>query len=233
MRILDQEYLRSDSYKISYKPNMAFKRSQEYGSGQALKRRRAMTYRTSQKYKLSARINRIMRSEEKKNFDVTSTVTTSAGVATITSLGAIVQGDGATNRDGRKCTILSVQNRYFVNSSDRRWRVIVFVDHQLNGSAPVAGDLLEVPGNAASPLNLSNQKRFTIIHDNWGGDGYQVGFEASGQIGNVYSFFKKMEQDQIYAGASGEAQSGGVFMLTVGTAIVSNAQYSRIRFSDS
>lgn len=120
------------------------------------------------------------------------------------SINAIAQGDGPSERDGRKVVIKSVQARGQVtlNSgpgliSYARIRMILYLDKQANGAAATVTDILET-ANINSHLNLSNNLRFTILWDkviDLNSTGNVVSTTGSDTYGNAvrsFKFYKKV-----------------------------------------
>lgn len=97
------------------------------------------------------------------------------------ALNAIAQGDGESNRDGRKCTLVGVHLKGYVQrDADTSAtplnsylgctaRLVVVHDKQTNGAALNAEDVFEDPTDTdLEPLvfrNLAYTKRFSILHD--------------------------------------------------------------------
>lgn len=84
----------------------------------------------------------------------------------------IAQGDGESNRDGRKCCIKKICWRYRVQLADagtagtatETVRVIMYLDKQTNGAAATVTDILEAD-DFQSFNNLANKSRFRILYD--------------------------------------------------------------------
>lgn len=112
-------------------------------------------------------------------------VTTTASFLTITGAGPeaisntivdLVQGPGASQRIGRRCTITdilcrfnllrTVQTAASLTGADAggAFRVIIYLDKQCNGIAATAAMLLQTDA-ILSFRNLPNNKRFSIIAD--------------------------------------------------------------------
>ncbi len=83
----------------------------------------------------------------------------------------IALGDDADDRMGVQVTLRSVAVKFLVTrgNADAAIRIIMFLDKQTNGAAPVAGDLLQLTTSITetfvSPLNNDNKRRFTILSD--------------------------------------------------------------------
>lgn len=212
-----------------------------------VKRRKAMggfasqINRKSSTKSLAAKVNQILAGEEKKNHDVTGTVTTTGGTPSVTTLSAIPQGDTATTRDGRKVMIKTVQGKYHISATNAgAWRVIVLMDHNALGAAGFnTADLLEVATNPQSPLNLAYPKRFTILHDNYcgnwqGSEGASWKGHSTNSVG-AYSYYTKVEQpiDWQVTPTTTDFGDAMLYMVTLSTGVIANAHYTRVRFTDS
>lgn len=108
---------------------------------------------------------------EYKFFDFSkgSTAVSTSGI--VDNLNLVVQGNGESERIGRKITIRRVVVRGATRSLDTDAdagggyaRFILFVDKQCNGATISVTDLLE-DANVLSFYNLRNDKRFNIISD--------------------------------------------------------------------
>lgn len=183
---------------------------------------------------ITAKVNRLIASQEIKNFDISGTFNTVAATATITPLSSITVGDTANTRDGRKVLYTSIQGRYHVTTTTATyWRVMVLYDSQPNAATPTATEILEAPGDPLSPLSLTWSKRFTVLHDNQTGYGQQTaGTLATAQAASVCKWYKKLNLPAEY-GAVAAPTTGGLVMLTIGSAIVTMTHYHRVRFTDS
>lgn len=90
------------------------------------------------------------------------------------SLNHIAQGTGESQRDGRRCTLQSIEIRWRVSSNSANLsavqtpgdslRMIVFLDKQCNGTTAAVTDILE-SGTIHSFYNLANVERFSILCD--------------------------------------------------------------------
>ncbi len=98
-----------------------------------------------------------------------------ADPTTADSLSAIAQGDGESNRDGRKCTLISLHMRGHVQldpvtgssaSSPKIMRVIVVWDTQTNGTQLNSEDVILAATHVEHGFrNLQFSKRFRILKD--------------------------------------------------------------------
>lgn len=112
---------------------------------------------------------------ETKNLDTNLNDATVSSSGTIfSSLNLIDQGDGASQRIGRKICVKGLELRSFlrtipgtITTNSLLTRLIIYVDKQCNGTAPDPDDILT--GAATLPLMsydfLPNEKRFIILSD--------------------------------------------------------------------
>lgn len=124
-------------------------------------------------------------------------------------------------------------------------RIIVFIDHQSNGSIPVLSQLLQNHLSIVSPLNLDNRDRFKVLYDkryqggptvNNANGPYQVGPPVYG----VDSKYITLNQPVIYNGTSSLNIEGGAVYAFVLTSLNPATKqqaivnwYSRVRFTDN
>ncbi len=111
---------------------------------------------------------------EKKFLDTTKALTTTATAGTIfdASLNIIPEGNGESDRVGRKVTIsnINIQGNFKIPSTATAVdtsdcvRIIVYQDKQTNGAAAVVTDILET-ADFRSWNNLANKNRFVIHMD--------------------------------------------------------------------
>ncbi len=104
--------------------------------------------------------------------DVDDAVVATGGTIAEDSILTIPEGNGQSERNGRKITVKSLHMRYdlllpstaTVGSTSDAVRVIVYLDKQTNGAAAVVADLLNV-ADWQSFRNLGNTGRFQILMD--------------------------------------------------------------------
>lgn len=190
---------------------------------------------------LTAKVNRLLSDQEKKNFDVLGTQTLVANTMSIIPLGSVAQGDDANSRDGRKIVWKSAQARYYISPTAAGailgpWRVIILYDKQSNGVVPVAGDILEVGTNVLSPMTLAFKLRWEVLHDNYSSLGkgdFDLGISTADSSRHVGSFYKKLDHTAEYGGVGNVPITGQLYMVLISTNIADVTYYHRCRFTDS
>ncbi len=114
---------------------------------------------------------------ETKFFDTVVAPATGASTGTIAalSLNLIPQGITESQRVGRNCTLrrMDILGRFTlpttatVSEASDRFRLIIYLDKQTNGATAAASDILDaaIAITIDSFRNLSQESRFTILHD--------------------------------------------------------------------
>lgn len=223
------------------------------GHSRAVKRRKGMGGSASQINRrsvssLTAKVNKILSEQERKNFDQVVSQTLVAGTAVVLQLSSIPQGDDATSRDGRKIAYVSSHMRYTMKSVgggtpfNGMFRVIVMHDKQSNGVSPVAGDILTVATNIRSPLTMDFKERFRVIHDNF--CSYGKGDLEHPDLAGVAvelraypcEYFKQIGDDLAQAefgGIGNIPTSNSLLMLVLSESAATFEYYHRLRFTDT
>ncbi len=223
-----------------------------YGSRSAKKARRgsyrrAGPYRTPRAGRVSPAVIASL-GVEKKFFDGSKGNTSVSATGTITddSLVEIPQGDGESNRDGRKVIVKSIHVKGLCKADStsaptetgNRIRIIMYLDKQVNGATAAVTDLLE-DADINGFRNLTNSGRFTFLYDrsydlnNMAGafDGTNDQF---GELHLGFSINKTVEIPVQYnstAGAITEITSNNIGMLFIDEEGNSTVQYRwRVRF---
>lgn len=166
------------------------------------------------------------------------------------TVNAIAEGTGPSQRVGRKCTVHSVHWRYEVRlpayqgasaPNNNSIRVILYLDKQTNGTAATASDILDTPGIRAF-RNLANSGRFNILMDKI----HNVSYEGLGGDGTTndtseviknFTFNKKVNipiEFNADTGALSEMRSNNMGVLLVSANGVVTPSFNsvfRIRFS--
>ncbi len=138
------------------------------------------------------------------DLDVDDAVVSSGGTIAEDSCLTIAEGNGESDRIGRKITVQAIMWRYSMQlpvqaagaNSSEDLRVILYQDKQTNGTAATITGILE-SADYQSFRNLSNQGRFLILHDrtyslnsmSGGGDGTT---NFTGEVTKNVTFFKKV-----------------------------------------
>lgn len=104
------------------------------------------------------------------NFQLDDTSISSSG--SITSIGAVAQGDSRITRTGDLIRLRSIYGRLFftINGSatNTQIRHLIIIDKTPDGTAPTLTELLDnptVPLSLVSPINFNQTQRFRIIRD--------------------------------------------------------------------
>lgn len=161
----------------------------------------------------------------------------------LTLVNGVARGDDIGDRTGRKVIIKSIEAHFIsgVTSAtgvDQYQRLILFVDHQPNGAAPAATDLL-VSNSYQSLKNLDNRARFTILYDR------VYALNAAGESGSkivLPTYYKRVNIPVIFnsgdAGTIADIQTNSIYLLSVGSEAAGNTAGStvgrvRIRYTDA
>ena len=114
-------------------------------------------------------------------------------------INAIQQGDGESNRDGRKIVITSVHARFQL-ASNTVTRIIGVIDKQTNGAATTIASILDTASSTDDVLafrNLQTTTRYTIFYDETIDETYNSG-------GNrIHHCNKKMDLPVQYDASTG------------------------------
>lgn len=168
------------------------------------------------------------------------------------SINLIAQGITESTRNGRKCTIKTLQWRYRITlpelvdqatpGNPTQVRIIVYVDHQCNGATAAVLDILET-ADIHSFRNLSNSQRFTILMDkqhvlnylSMAGDG--AGTTAQAFVFREYTWYKKCNiplEFNSTTGAITEIRSNNVGVILLSSDSIAGFDSKwRLRFSDA
>lgn len=138
------------------------------------KRSRSFAPRAGKRARRFVRRGRLAAPGELKFLDTTVGLTNcaAAGVILSSSLNVVAEGNGESERVGRKITIssLHIKGRWAntentaSNTTDNRVRILVYCDKQTNGAAATVLGVLET-ANVDSFRNLSDASRFRVLYD--------------------------------------------------------------------
>ena len=191
------------------------------------------------------------RRPERKFVDTTvaSTASASAGAIASNSLNIIAEGNGESQRTGRRITVTSIMMRGVIrlpqtstaSESSDIVRVIVYQDKQTNGAAATVTGILESADYRAFN-NLANRQRFKVIKDmtiamNQGG-GSTAGSINYGEYMQPISFFKKCRTQIEYdnsatTGAITTQRSNNFGVLVISRDGTATFEYTtRLRYED-
>ncbi len=143
-----------------------------YAYGKSAKQRRYQS--TYQRRPRAAYVQTMSATDELKfhDLDIDDAAIAVAGTIAEDSILTIAQGDGESERLGRKCVVKKIGWKFEILLAPQAdldlgvdvVRVILYHDKQTNGAAAVATDLLETD-DYQSFNNLSNKGRFTTLMD--------------------------------------------------------------------
>lgn len=85
-------------------------------------------------------------------------------------MNGLAPGNSASDRIGMKVTIKTIEFKYNIRSGVNQtasvWnRVLIVIDRQANGTAPLSVNEILMAQSHVAPRNLANRKRFKIIYD--------------------------------------------------------------------
>lgn len=159
-------------------------------------------------------------------------------------LNGLIPGSGASQRIGQKVEIRSLECRLNTRATagtgiDQIHRLIILMDRQCNGAAPVAlTDFLNA-GNYQGLRQLNNRKRFKVVKD------YYLSLNATAEPGSQRAIYKYMkfrrpivvEYNAGIAGTIADIVSNSMFFVAIGqqpagVGAGSCVGYFRIRYTD-
>lgn len=128
---------------------------------------------------LDKRVKAINKKEEVKHKDflfASDYMASGPGAGQMLLLNGLVQGDTNLTREGNKVYITSIQIKAVIIpnvllTAATEYRIVVFRDSFPNGTAPAAGNLLDINIITAylyAPYNAKYQNRFKILYDKRG-----------------------------------------------------------------
>lgn len=221
-----------------------------YASGYGVKK-----FRRSFKKKKSlvAKVNRIIRGEEIKNWDTvqTSTAFDTAGVSY--QLSNVSEGDSATSRDGRRLAYKNLRVRFSMSSQGGATgtvRCLIFMEKAASGVVAPTGTTVLLDQNtaaltsASSFINPANfPSRFKLLYDNFNavykGTSPTTGVGAAGVTGPIFTsdevYIPLEGVIATYQTAQGNTQNGSIlWIFFIGDATTGNYSFkSRLAFTDS
>lgn len=192
---------------------------------------------------LASKVARAINSE-KKYHDVY--VNQNINTGQVLLLNGIAQGDTGQSRDGDQIKMLSMQYKINIQNNDSahmRYRYLVVLDKQADGTPPTISEVLQSTTGPAdtwvSPYNMDNKLRFQVLEDKSG----QVLFGESKNvhIGQFYHKFKgKADGLHVrYNGSTGSASDLTtnpiyfIYEVDSPTNVPTLDFYSRIRYVDN
>ena len=176
------------------------------------------------------------------SFDVKSTGFVPFGV------GNMIQGTQITNRLGNAVMFRSLALSYELKMAQSTLdntnivRVMLFIDHQSNGTTPVPALFLETVDDVLSPYKQGNLQRYTYLYDqlfylNAPGLAWNGTTEVSSQMSVKFAFQKNLQLKVHYTGNLGTAadisRNNVWFYVFKHNALTVNCQgVLRVRFTD-
>lgn len=148
--------------------------------------------------------------------------------ATITCINAIGQGDTSADRQGDRIVMEKLQLRWHVSAQDavNTFRIIVFVDKQINGTAPTAAEFFEANGTdpTVEEVKFQRQQRFKVLYDK---SVYLTlaGYDNQGDVAE-FSVTPSVTTFGATTAAVGSVLTNGLFVLTVSDSALSGPSYS-------
>ncbi len=134
------------------------------------------------------------------DLDVNDAAIAAGGTITEDSCLTIAQGDGESERLGRKCNVKSVNWRFLISMEDAQVtgaadvvRVILYLDKQANGATAAVTDILEA-ADFQSFNNLANKSRFRTLMDRT----YDIQRAAGQGNGTTYQYGEVFVSDSVY-----------------------------------
>jgi len=182
--------------------------------------------------------------EEKKNFDTdagSSLLAFGTATANVLSLFEPINGTGPTQHQGREVTMKSLHVRWQVSiaatgTGSASLRCLVVYDRQSNTLQATTAQVLAAD-EITSPMNLNNNKRFTILMDEFV-DCIGTGGPQSALIQKFVKLNHVVEFNQTNGGTFADITTGNVVCLLYqsGGLLIANPTgnfYSRVRFVDA
>lgn len=145
------------------------------------------------------------------------------------------QGDAVNNRQGNSSLGKYLTLNFaaeLAGTSPAQVRVMLFVDTDNDGETPLDTELLQMPTNIRSPLNVANTQRFTILYDQI----FTLNPNGEQLIGE--KVYRSLNFHQKYRGPTGGTDFGKnnvwLMLLTTEATDSPNIQYySRYAFYDN
>lgn len=174
---------------------------------------------------------------EKKYLDTTASTTSVQGGGFLL-LNGLVQGTSATTRLGQSIKMISVYPNIFwtINAAATTTycRMIIFIDKQPNGAAPIQSDILSAVNSVLAPMNVGNSKRFKILMDK------RLQLSINGNEIVKYKRFRKLATHTEYntgnTGGIADIQTNSIYLYHMSDQTVNAPTFSynvRLRFIDN
>jgi len=229
----------------STEPEMSSsKRARTSSSGSAVTsayaRRRSPPVAPSVKKYVKGCMDRLLEVKTLTETQAGSVTPTTAGAVRTLCLPSITQGDGDSNREGNIIHVKLVRIRYFATDTVASFlRLIIFVDHQQNGTTPGVTQVL----NQASYLSLYNPER--VVGN--GGARYKILYDAThvitpelaatASLTGLVTKQIRLNMPVTYLGNAGtdaDIGTNGLFLLAISSSNTCTYQYApQIIYTDN
>lgn len=156
-----------------------------------------------------------MEEVEQKAVDITGNPSFNITVP-LTLLNGIMRGPDVNNRTGRDILLTSLQVNGYVSagSAETITRIIVFYDHQTNGSAPLSSELID-PMRTYGNLPV-RESRYEILYDGQ----YHVNASTETDSLTMVNFIIPLDHSTIFnSGNAGDVTdiiTGALYVATIG-----------------
>lgn len=177
-----------------------------------------------------------------------------ADPATVNTLNAIAQGDGESNRDGRKILVTGVTVRGSIRSDElddsgtigagKKCRLVLLMDQQTNGAQFNAEDVLEDPTDTDLDVhafrNLQFTSRFKVLHDKI----YEINPTAAGGTGavndtgsreKIFSIHRNLQMPVLFTGTTANVSTintNSLHLIAICNGGCTLRYLSRVRFHE-
>lgn len=231
---------------------------EEKHAPRGLRKRRRSSFSQGRRQKARLRPGRLQALGELKFLDTVKVATAigTTGTALSTTLLVIPQGNGESERQGRKVTIRSIQFRGKVNfpststilDMDQRVRILVYVDSQTNKLAAPLADIVNTAGTVDIDAfrDLSNTSRFKVLMDRIVNLPVHAVRQSSATVGaNVpqlhsWQFFKKLNVPIEYDSSADDGTLATITSNNIGIFAISHTATEaplvgytcRVRYTD-
>lgn len=141
---------------------------------------------------------------EKKHLDDERSLVESDDDGVIQHILGIVQGDGATTRDGANVNIVSIAMNLTVRhqQSDSNLRCMIVMDKRSDGANPTVADILEIAAYDSFIETVVNPSRFRVLLDKTFTNRSGSGGTGTAEVPQYFKWSKKLNIQQKYTGTT-------------------------------